>query len=54
MVQGQLQDAVEGAGGEVKLLHGRLQQALGGVLDFAELPYLGGRHLGVAGQFRAR
>ena len=32
--EGELEDAVEGAGGEVKLFHGGLEQALGGVLDF--------------------
>jgi len=51
--QRQLEDAVEGAGGEVKLFHGGLEQALRRVFDVAELPYLGGRHLGVTGQSRS-
>ena len=49
----QLKDAVEGAGGKVKLFHGGLQQALGGILNVAKLPNFTRRHLGVAGQFGA-
>jgi len=44
-----LEDAVEGTGGEIKLFHGRLEQALGRFFRLAEFPYLGGCHLGIAG-----
>ena len=47
---GQLKDTVECPRREVKLLHGRLQQALGGLFHLAETPDFRRRHIGVAGQ----
>lgn len=47
---GQLEDAVERPRREVKLLHGRFQQALGGLLHLAETPDFGWRHVSVAGE----
>ncbi len=50
---GQLQYAMEGAGGEVELLHRRFQKTLGGFFRLAKIPYLARHHLGVAGQARS-
>src|SRR5579883_2682045 len=47
---GKLENAVEGAGGEVHLLHCGLQQFFCGSIDIAKIAYLGWPHLGVAGQ----
>ena len=50
---GQLENTVEGAGGEVELLHGGTQQALCWRLDLAKFPDLHGCHLGIADKFGA-
>ena len=47
---GEFEDAVEGSGGKVKLLHCRLQKAAGGFFYLAKFPYLGWRHLVIASQ----
>ena len=44
----QLEDAVEGTGREVQLIHRRLEQALGGWLYLAELAHLQRGHIRVA------
>ena len=47
MAPGELEDAVEGAGGELQPLGGGAQQRLGGGIHLAEGAHLGGTHLGV-------
>jgi hypothetical protein len=49
----QFQYAVKSPGGEVKLFHSRLKQALGVFFRLAEVPDFGGHHFGVTGQLGA-
>ena len=46
----QLEDTVEGSGGDVELGHGGFEEALGHAVHLAVLADLGGGHLGVANQ----
>ncbi len=51
---GQLENAVEGTGGKVELLHGRFKQFSGWFFRLAKLPDLGGGHFSVTAKRRAR